>query len=309
MTRTTVWIASGSSSGDSASALRRCSRIDRGVRAQRPLPWRTATASAARELSGDARVGDRVDVVAGDVGDREVDQARGRRRRRQPAALDRRDVLADRVDLDDPDPRREQELVQAALLVRRDPGRRQARERRAAAGEAGDHEVAVGRRLGDRQQAAGGGRARVARQRMVGAERVDPLQRCAAHEPRTAIAPPASRSPRIRSRATAIPIDALPAPTTSTRAGGVEPVADAVDDQLVAVQRDRLRGGAVDVAGREPRRRDPQPAAARLALAAVRERAVELERARPGRRGGGWRVGGQGLAQAATAGAASSAPG
>ena len=90
---------------------------------------------------------------------------------------------------------------------------------------------------------------------------------------------------------------------------GIEPVADAVDDQLVAVQRNGIRGCAVDVAGREPRRRDSQPPAARLALAAVHERAVELEQARPGRRGGGWRVGGQRLAQAATAGAASSAPG
>ena len=143
---------------------------------------------------------------------------------------------------------------------------------------------------------------------MVGAERVDPLegvQLRAADGDRPAGEPVAEDS----LEGDGDPHRRLAGADDEHATGGVEPVADAVDDQLVAVQGDRLVGCAVDIAGSEPRRRDPQPAAARLALAAVRERPVELDRVRPGRRGGGWLVRGHGLAQAATAGATSSAPG
>ena len=52
LTSITVWIASASSSGDSAAALRRCARIGSGTASHRPWPSSTAIASATVELSG-----------------------------------------------------------------------------------------------------------------------------------------------------------------------------------------------------------------------------------------------------------------
>ena len=69
----------------------------------------------------DARVRDRVEHVAGDVGDRQADQASRRDAVSETTALDRRDVLADRVDLDDRGAGSEQELVEPPLLGLRRP--------------------------------------------------------------------------------------------------------------------------------------------------------------------------------------------
>ena len=260
-----------------------------------------------RERVGDARVGDRVDVIAGDVGDREVDQPRRRRGAGETAALDRRDVLADGVDLDDPDARREQELVQVALL-----GGRDAAGGRLASAELPPVKQAITRsrsvrRVGDRQQALGGVGARAARQRMVGAEHLDPLERVPLLAPRTAIAPPSSAVAEDLLERGRDPQRRLAGADDEHAPLGVEPVRDAVDDQLVAVQLDRLRGGA-GTSHAAARRRDPSRSPG-LALAAVRERAVELDRARPGGRGGGWSDRRTGLAQAATAGARARRPG
>ena len=69
----------------------------------------------------DARVCDRVEHVAGHVGDRQADQARRRDAVGEAAALDRRDVLADRVDFDDRGAGAQEQLVELPLLGLRDP--------------------------------------------------------------------------------------------------------------------------------------------------------------------------------------------
>ena len=124
----------------------------------------------------DRRVGDRVEDVARDVGRGQVDERRRGDPRRQPAALERRHVLADRVHLGDRGARGEQQLVQAALVRSADPGRREAGERGAAAGERCEHEVAGSGVGGELGEPAGARDRAFARQRVIGEQDLDPLE-------------------------------------------------------------------------------------------------------------------------------------
>ncbi len=86
VTSRAVWIRSGVERGRLGVGPARGGRGP--TRAPDPRgrgPWRTAMASAARGRVGDARVGDRVEVVTGDVGDGQVDHRRRQRRLRQAA--------------------------------------------------------------------------------------------------------------------------------------------------------------------------------------------------------------------------------
>ena len=82
VTRRTVWIRSASRSGDSAADP--CRIL--ADRPRRPLPEAVAVEDRDRVAgpgeSGTVGIGDRVDVVAGDVGDGQVDEGRRQRRRR-----------------------------------------------------------------------------------------------------------------------------------------------------------------------------------------------------------------------------------
>ena len=118
VTSSSVWISAPCSSGDSAAARLEVLADRRRDAVPEPVAVEDRDRVGGPRAVGDGRVGDRVEVVAGDVGDGQVDQPRRCGRRGQPAALERRDVLAHRVDLDDADPRREQQLVQVALLRR-----------------------------------------------------------------------------------------------------------------------------------------------------------------------------------------------
>ena len=298
VTRTTVWIASGSSSRRLGVAPRRCSRIDGGARVPEAVAVEDRDRVVGSRAVRDARVGDRVDVIAGDVGDREVDQARGRRRRRQATALDRRDVLADRVDLDDPAcPTR------AAARAGRASRRRDPAGGRLASAELPPVKQAITRSRWPRDSAiasrrAGGGRARVARQRMVGAEQRRPARGGAARRG-------GRRSPRRRAgrrgsppAPTAIPMRRLAGADDERRARRGRAGGGRRRRSARRRQRDRPRSPARRASQAvSPAARD-RSVAARLALARCAERPVELEQARPGRRGGGSRVAGQGLAQA-----------
>ena len=192
---------------------------------------------------------------------------------RQPPALERRDVLADRVDLDDPDPRREQQLVQVALLG----SATTPAGGRLASAELPPVKQAITRSRSPAppamlEQAPRGGDAALARQRVVGAR----APRSAAE--RSAARRRGRRSPRrrggrrgsARARA-AIPSEALPAPTTITLPAGVEPVADAVDDQLVA----RPARPPARSRGRTSQAASPAAATRSAARGAPRARRVE----------------------------------
>ena len=64
-----------------AAAVCRCSRIDRRGPVPEAVPVEDRDRVGGARAVGDGRVGDRVDVVAGDVGDGQVDQPRRRERR------------------------------------------------------------------------------------------------------------------------------------------------------------------------------------------------------------------------------------
>ena len=74
--------------------------------------------------------GDHRRVVARHVGNDQRHDPGRRGRARQPAALDRGQMLADAVDLIDVGAAPEQRLVQGLLVVERDPRRRQAKAKR-----------------------------------------------------------------------------------------------------------------------------------------------------------------------------------
>ena len=190
--------------GDSDAGRSRCARTLAGARSQRPWPRRTATASAGVEVSWTLGSVIASSDVAGDVGDGQVDQARrgdARSARRPPLIAETclRTVLTS-------DDRHAGARAAAGAGARLSawltPGGREAGQRRAAAGEAGEHEVAGAerrRRSSSRRRARG--EAALARQRVVGLEDLDPLERGAASPWRTTTAPPSSAVAERRARA------------------------------------------------------------------------------------------------------------
>ena len=193
------------------------------------------------------------------------------------------------------------------------PVRGQAGERRAAAGEAGDHDVALARAL-RRARAGAAPRRSCARSAADGRSRSPRSARAPGGlVAADAITPPSRRSPRICSSSAAIASDALPAPTTSTRPRRIELVAARrrrSARRRRAPPRRRSPGRRRRRRARRPRGRAPRPGAA---LAACRERVGALDRRQRRRRGrggrGGWIDRGHGSRQAATAVAASVSPG
>ena len=123
--------------------------------------------------------GDHRRVVAGHVGDRER-QHRGRRGdRREPPALDAREVLPDGVDLADVGAGAQQRPGDALLLRERELACRRDPVRRAAARQQHQDEV-VGRRLaGERERPLGRLDALAVRHRMAGLDDRDQPRRLA----------------------------------------------------------------------------------------------------------------------------------
>ena len=206
---------------------------------------------------GDARIGDRVERVAGDVGDRQVDQPRRRDGEGEPAPLESRDLLADGVDLRDRQPGAEQQPVQVALVLEADADRRQAGQRRASAREAGDHDVALADRTGLLEKDERGGDAALVGDRVGGLDDLDPqrLRRGAAvpdHD-RAAMQPlaedPLEGERDLQARLAGAEDDHLPV--------RVEPVAAPVDDQLVSLDRDHTLDRETGIAGGEACLGDP----------------------------------------------------
>ena len=96
---------------------------------------------------------------------------------RQPAALDRGQMLADAVDLIDVGAAPEQRLVQGLLVVERDPRRRQGKQSRAAARYQAEREVVGAEALDEIEDPAGRVLPRGVGNGMGGLDHLDPLQR------------------------------------------------------------------------------------------------------------------------------------
>ena len=97
---------------------------------------------------GHGRAGaDHIERVADHVGENQRDHAGRVRQPRQPAALDLIEVLAQRVDLVDIRPAAQQDARERLKLGQADPFGRQRQQRRAAAGDQRNHQVALGRLL------------------------------------------------------------------------------------------------------------------------------------------------------------------
>ena len=212
----------------------------------------------------DARVRDGVEHVAGDVGDRQADQARRRDAGSETTALDRRDVLADRVDLDDRGAGAEEELVEAPLLGLRHPFGRQAGQRRASAREDGDRQIAGAQVVDQLHDPAGGGLRALGGERVVGQEHLDPVEgdrvRAVADGDRAAVEPVAEdllerRCDRERRLARA---------DDDHPGVGFERVLAAGDRDSAVGQLNGLRRCAADVAGLEPGGGHPQREGAHL---------------------------------------------
>ncbi len=101
----------------------------------------------ARVLSDRRAGGDHRRVVARHVRDQQADDPRRMGRRRQPPALDGREVLTDDVHLADIGARGQQRLVDRLFLGQRDGARRQGQQRRAAARNQGNHQIVLGQAL------------------------------------------------------------------------------------------------------------------------------------------------------------------
>ena len=163
------------------------------------------------------RVGDRVQRVVDHVRDGQVDDRGAVRRCCQAAALEARDVLAHRVDVADRCARAQQQLVQVALLLEPDAAGGQGGESGAAAGEAGEHDVARPGCLRQPQQAQRG--AAAGRGSAPGGRR-SAARSGASSSGGSAWAttiPSAMASPSTSSRAAAMRTLALPAPSTRIR--------------------------------------------------------------------------------------------
>ena len=92
--------------------------------------------------------------------------------------------------------------------------------------------------------------------------------------------PPASRWPRTRSSAAAIVRLALPDPSTMTVPSGSRRVADAADDQLIAVEPDYPLDGLRRVAGGEPGAGDAKRERPRGPVAVPEQRLVVADHGR-----------------------------
>ncbi|MFN8149825.1 MAG: hypothetical protein U0R24_01695 [Solirubrobacterales bacterium] len=206
----------------------------------------------------DARVGDHVEHVPGGVGDRQVDDLRGSGGERQAPTLEARDLLADRVDVVDRQPRGEHHAVELALVGGGDALGGKARERRAAAGEAGDQHV-VGAEVARLPEQALG-RLDAA---LVG-ERVGRLEQLEALEGYGVVAVTDDDGPPAEALAEH-PLQAEP--DLQARLAGAEDddaatrcqrVADAVDDEVVAVEADEPFDREAGIARGEAGGGDPQ---------------------------------------------------
>jgi hypothetical protein len=115
-------------------------RHGRGRRDAVLLQDRAGLGEAGRVRHGRAG-GDHRRVVPRHVGDRQGDDARGRRSTRQAPALDRREVLPDAVHLGDVGAAGEQRAGDRLLVLERQSRRRQGQQRRAAARDQTEQQV------------------------------------------------------------------------------------------------------------------------------------------------------------------------
>ena len=117
--------------------------------------------------------GDDRRIVAGDVAD-EVREHPGRvGRGGETTALDRREVLADAVDLVDRRPTPQECLVDGPLVVESDAGRRRREQRRAAAADQADEEIVLFQSPRQLENPRGGGASRGVRHRVSGLDDLD----------------------------------------------------------------------------------------------------------------------------------------
>ena len=100
--------------------------------------------------------GDKSGVVTGDVRDDQAHQFCRSRRQRQPPALDLRDMFAQRVHRRDRRARGQQNFVQGDFVIQTHTLRRAGQQRRAAAGDQGNHQIIRPKPRHRRQQAPGG---------------------------------------------------------------------------------------------------------------------------------------------------------
>ena len=116
-------------------------RLHRGRRDDAVAPQHGFGVGERRRVGRRRAGGDHRWIVARHVGNDQRHDPGGRRRARQPAALDRGQMLADAVDLIDVGAAPEQRLVQGLLVVERDPRRRQGKQSGAPARYQAEREI------------------------------------------------------------------------------------------------------------------------------------------------------------------------
>mmetsp|Transcript_10043 Transcript_10043/g.40906 ORF Transcript_10043/g.40906 Transcript_10043/m.40906 type:complete len:403 (-) Transcript_10043:865-2073(-) len=137
---------------------------------------------AGRGIGHRGAGGDHGRVVAGHITDRDRQHPSRRTGRRQPPALDRRQVLAHAVHFVDGRAAGEQRPVHRLLVGQGQAGRGQAQQRRAAAGDQADDQVVRGQAAGEVQQPLAGGQARGIRHRVRRLGQLDPPRPPAARD-------------------------------------------------------------------------------------------------------------------------------
>ncbi|MNS82771.1 hypothetical protein D3C72_1165250 [compost metagenome] len=133
--------------------------------------------------------GDQGRVIARNIGNQQRLHARRRAGQRQPAALERREMLAHAVHLADARAAAQQRLVDRLLVFQRQARGRRRQQRRAAAGNQAEYEVIGGQSLHGLDHALGGALAGGVGHRMGGFHHLDaPAVRAMAvtrdHQPR-----------------------------------------------------------------------------------------------------------------------------
>ena len=152
-------------------------RLHRGRRDDAIAPQHGLGVGERRRIGRGRTGGDHRRVVARHVGnDQRHDPGRGGRAR-QPAALDRRQMLADAVDLIDVGAAPEQRLVQGLLVVERDPRSRQGKQSRASARDQTERQIVGTQAFDEFQNPARRLLARRVGNGMGGLDHLDPLQR------------------------------------------------------------------------------------------------------------------------------------
>ena len=125
---------------------------------------------------GDRRPrGDDARIVAGDVGDEEAHRLGREGRGGQPAALDRGEMLPDRVHRRDVGAGGEQRAVHRLLVLERDPLGGESEQRRSAARDQAEHQVVRPGALGQREDAPRRVPAARIGHRVRGLDDLDPL--------------------------------------------------------------------------------------------------------------------------------------